>query len=92
MGVCVYVCDMLMHGYVYSSSALEILTVCWFIHYILRLICQVIGMPIINKEQMRGGPCLLVAGCTVISFMLEARKQKEILLEYSPLRKKAIGK
>jgi hypothetical protein len=55
------------------------------------------GMPIINKEQIwwgRGGgrPCLLVAGCIVISFMSEARKQKEILLEYPPLRKRAVGK
>ena len=81
-----------MDMYTHGSSALEILTLCWFIHYILRLICQVIGMPIINKEQIGGGACLLVAGCTVISFMLEARKQKEILLEYPPLRKKAIGK
>lgn len=86
-----------MDMYPHCSSDLEILTVCQFSHYILRLICQVMGMPIINKEQIwwgRGGgrPCLLVAGCIVISFMSEARKQKEILLEYPPLRKRAVGK
>ena len=41
-----------MDMYPHCSSDLEILTVCQFSHYILRLIHQVIGMPIINKEQI----------------------------------------